>query len=186
MLRECWERFPRHRLQSKSLMHHGTCVTHVTWCMSWSLTRGGGENVPGIPGACATRNFTYLIRGPCTEMTDFGSRHTLEVYISTASFMEMRWVWAKSPIKAILFNWYSLLPINVHFDWYDLYWLIPIYANLRESMENNYTNAVEIIVIHPCVHYRFIHFRTEMHISHQEIQVINQSMMYLHNFLCVP
>ena len=32
--------------------------------MSGSLTRGGGENVPGIPGACATRNFTYLVRGP--------------------------------------------------------------------------------------------------------------------------
>ena len=61
--------FPRHRLQRKPLvsdpgMHHGTCVTHVPWCMSGSLTRGGGENVPGIPGACATRNFTYLVRGP--------------------------------------------------------------------------------------------------------------------------
>ena len=33
-------------------MHHGTCVTH-----------GGGENVPGIPGSCATRNLTYLTRG---------------------------------------------------------------------------------------------------------------------------
>ena len=50
--------FPRHRLQRKPLvndpgMHHGTCVTHVPWCISGSLTRGGGENVPGIPGACA-------------------------------------------------------------------------------------------------------------------------------------
>ena len=45
-------------------VHHGTCVTHVPWCMSESLTHGGGENVPGIPGACATRNFTYLARGP--------------------------------------------------------------------------------------------------------------------------
>ena len=34
-------------------MHHGTCVRHMSWCMSGSLTRGGGENVPGIPGACA-------------------------------------------------------------------------------------------------------------------------------------
>ena len=34
---------------------------HVPWCMSGSLTCGGGENVPG---ACATRNFTYLSRGP--------------------------------------------------------------------------------------------------------------------------
>ena len=49
---------PRHWLHRKTLvsdpdMHHGTCVTHVPWCMSGSLTRGGGENVPGIPGACA-------------------------------------------------------------------------------------------------------------------------------------
>ena len=28
------------------------------------LTRGGGENVPGIPGTYATRKFTYLARGP--------------------------------------------------------------------------------------------------------------------------
>ena len=62
--------FPRHELQSKLLvtdpdMHHGTCVTHVPLCMSGSLTHGGAENVPGIPGACATHNFTYLARGPC-------------------------------------------------------------------------------------------------------------------------
>ena len=63
------ERFPRHRLQMKLLvsdpgMHHGTCDTHVPWCMPGSRTPGGGENVPGIPGACATRNFAYLVRGP--------------------------------------------------------------------------------------------------------------------------
>ena len=50
--------FPTRRLQRKPLvsdpgMHHGTCVTHVPWCMSGSLTCGGGENVPGIPSACA-------------------------------------------------------------------------------------------------------------------------------------
>ena len=43
--RECLERFPCCRLQMKPLvsdpgMHHGTCVT----------------DVPGIPGACTTRN----------------------------------------------------------------------------------------------------------------------------------
>ena len=67
MLWECRERFPRHRLQREPLvsdpdMHHGTCVRHVPWCMSGSLTRGGGKNVPGIPGA--TPNFAYLVRGP--------------------------------------------------------------------------------------------------------------------------
>ena len=74
MRRECRECFPRHRLQRKLLssdpgMHHGTCVTHVPWCMSGSLTRGGGENVPGIPGACATRNSTYLVRGPLESVS---------------------------------------------------------------------------------------------------------------------
>ena len=63
------ERFPHHQLQRKPLvcdpsMHHGTHVTHVPWCMSGSLTHGGGEHDPGIPGACATRNFTCLPRGP--------------------------------------------------------------------------------------------------------------------------
>ena len=65
MRRECRERFPGHRLKRKPIvrdpgMHDGMCVTHV----SGSLTRGDGENVPGIPGTCATRNFTYLARGP--------------------------------------------------------------------------------------------------------------------------
>ena len=51
MRRECRERFPRHRCQKKSLvsdpsMHQRTCVTHVPWCMSGSLTRGGGETFP--------------------------------------------------------------------------------------------------------------------------------------------
>ena len=61
--------FPYHRLQRKPLvsdpgMHHGTCVTHVPWCMSASLTHGGGENIPGIPGACTAHTFTYLERDP--------------------------------------------------------------------------------------------------------------------------
>ena len=69
MRRECRERFPGHRLQKKLLVndpgkHHDTCVTHVPWCMSGSLTRDDGENVPGIPGACATCNLTYLARCP--------------------------------------------------------------------------------------------------------------------------
>ena len=70
--RDCRVRFPRHRLQRIPLvsdpgMHHGTCITHVPWCMSGSLTCGGGDNVPGIPGTCTTRNFTYLVRGPLKQ-----------------------------------------------------------------------------------------------------------------------
>ena len=66
--------FSRRRMQGKPLvsdpdMHHGTCVTHVTWCMSGPLTSGRGENVSGIPGACATHNFTFLARGPWGGIT---------------------------------------------------------------------------------------------------------------------
>ena len=46
--------FQRKPLFSDPGMHHGTCVTHVPWCMSGSLTCGDGESVPGIPGACAS------------------------------------------------------------------------------------------------------------------------------------
>ena len=38
-------------------MHHATCMMHVPWCMSRLLTRGDGETVPGIPGACTTAIF---------------------------------------------------------------------------------------------------------------------------------
>ena len=55
--------FPPPRISDPD-MHHGTCVTHVPWCMPGSLTSGflwsrrRGEMFP------ATCNFTYLVRGP--------------------------------------------------------------------------------------------------------------------------
>ena len=53
MRREWRERFPSKGLQMKPLfrdpdMHQDMCVTHVPWCMSGSLSAGGGENNPGI------------------------------------------------------------------------------------------------------------------------------------------
>ena len=82
------ERFLRHRLPKKITsydpgMHHGTCVVHVPWCMSGSLTRGDGEKIPGIPGAWATHNFTYLAKGPCwasTHPTDLCMHWNLYIY----------------------------------------------------------------------------------------------------------
>ena len=76
--------FPANRLQRKPLvnnpdMHHGTCVTHVPWCMSGSLTRGGRENVPDIPGACATHNFAYLVRSPL-QLTLNGERVSMRFH----------------------------------------------------------------------------------------------------------
>ena len=66
--RECRERFPRHRrlaiLTCITARASRTCRDACRDCwLTVSFEVGGGENVPGIPGACATRNFTYLVRG---------------------------------------------------------------------------------------------------------------------------
>ena len=97
MRREFRERFPRHRLQRKPpvsdpSMHHGTYVTHVPWCMWGSLIRGNGVNVPGIPGACANRKCSYLVRGPYPlELrieTCYDCPNTSEVILK----MQMNWL----------------------------------------------------------------------------------------------
>ena len=72
MRRGCRERFPCHQLQRKPLfsdpgMHH----VWRSWCMSGPLTCSGGKNVPGIPGECATPNFTYRLRGPFKIISNF-------------------------------------------------------------------------------------------------------------------
>ena len=43
---------PCRRIQRKPRVSDAG-MHHSTWCMSGLLTRGGGENVPGIPSACA-------------------------------------------------------------------------------------------------------------------------------------
>ena len=50
-------------------MNRGTCLTHVPWCMPGALTgRFFGSRWRGKRSrhsrACATRNFTYLLRSP--------------------------------------------------------------------------------------------------------------------------
>ena len=82
MRRECRERFPRHRGLAIP-----TCITARAWrtcrdaCrdrwLAVSFEVGGGEYVPSIPGACATRNFTYLARGPCDGLLLYGPKPLL-------------------------------------------------------------------------------------------------------------
>ena len=79
MHRECRERFPRHWLQRKLLvsdpgMHHDTCVTHVPWCKSGSLTRGRGKTFPAFPAHAQPAIFTYLARVPWIYTTWHGCR----------------------------------------------------------------------------------------------------------------
>ena len=88
--------------------HHGTCVTHVPWCMSGSLTRGGWENVAGIPGACATRNFTYLTRGPYHDIITCQTPHIspwIQASSKQASTINANWWWR----FVLKLNWPSVL-----------------------------------------------------------------------------
>ena len=48
----------RHVRHARAVMHAGIANYR------FPLISTAGENVPGIPGACATCNFTYLVRGP--------------------------------------------------------------------------------------------------------------------------
>ena len=51
-------------------MHHGTCATHVPWCMPGSLTNGflwsrrRGKMFPAFPMHAQPTTFAYLERGP--------------------------------------------------------------------------------------------------------------------------
>ena len=60
------------------------CVTHVPWCMSGPLTRGGGENVRGIPGACAPTILRIWQEAHCEtfRQAEFGE---YEVYFVLSS-----------------------------------------------------------------------------------------------------
>ena len=48
----------RHMRDARAVMHAGIANSR------FPLNSAAGGNVPGIPGACATRDFTYLVRGP--------------------------------------------------------------------------------------------------------------------------
>ena len=99
MHRERRKRFPRHRLHRKPPdsdpgMHHGTCVTH----------------------ACATRNFTYLARGPWsrhdhiagTKVNINGRRHSHVVVIETETGIQSNAVITRSNIYTIV--WFLRAP----------------------------------------------------------------------------
>ena len=60
----CMRREYRERFTTSQRSRHASQHVRDARAVSGSLTRYGGENVPGIPGACATRNFVYLVRGP--------------------------------------------------------------------------------------------------------------------------
>ena len=97
----------RKPLVSDPGMHHGTCVTHVSWFVSGSLTRGDGENVPDIPGACRTQTFAYLVRGPCSVA------RTMTIYwMGWYKYINSAWQWA-----LLIFCRYEC--VAIHYEYRD-------------------------------------------------------------------
>ena len=97
-----------------------TCVTHVPWCMPGSLTSGFPldsavrENVPGIPGACATRNVTYLVRCPLSVVEYHNRSYTcrhLCVCDTLASNYQIYW---------------TIISLTIFYLYYQLFWLTSI------------------------------------------------------------
>ena len=65
--------FPAIDLKKPLVIAIPACIMARAWrtcrdALSGSLTRVGGENDPGIPGACATPIFAYLARGSLYEI----------------------------------------------------------------------------------------------------------------------
>ena len=54
-----------HVRHARAVMHAGIANLRIP------LKSAAGENVPGIPGACATCKFTYLVRGPWTRIVSW-------------------------------------------------------------------------------------------------------------------
>ena len=62
--------FMYNRCSSGIYLMHDKCSSGI--CLMYEPLRtyiGCGESVPGIPSACATRNFTYLVRAPYNAAT---------------------------------------------------------------------------------------------------------------------
>ena len=65
----------RHVRHARAVKHAGIANKR------FALKSAAGENVPGIPGACATCNFTYLVRGPYLSLSPMESRCVRSNYI---------------------------------------------------------------------------------------------------------
>ena len=57
--------FKGNGLVSDPGMHHGTCVTHLPWCKSGSLVRGGGNTFPAFPAHAQPANMRIWQEAHC-------------------------------------------------------------------------------------------------------------------------
>ena len=105
--------FPHHRLQRKPLvndpgMHHGTCVT--PWCMSGSLTCGGGKTFPEFP-AHAHPQFYVSGKSPIEALV------LCSIYsLLTAMLLFLSCEWNKFTYPSVIIQHFSYEKRKAHKD----------------------------------------------------------------------
>ena len=202
--------FPRHRFQRKPLvsdpgMHHGTCVTHVLWSMSGTLTRCGRENVPGLPGTCATHIFSYLVRGPLTWIRGFialptesqgiqsvkfewSYKHYISMWLKMSSAISNHWK-ARGVMMPKLSSLESTLPEAVPPVTTNLAsWQLPVfsgcvYSDVNALVRNQYsTQVIHLIQIRFAIHHILEHPSIMSSIPHEEFRrkILTWFSVFLH------
>ena len=126
MRRKCRESFPHHRLQRKPLvsdpdMHHGTCVTHVPWCMSVSLNRGSGGKRSRHSRRMRNQQFYVSGKRPMASQNPDNSKTTKKT-----SKLHIGSLWGNSPAT----GGFSLQSDSKAFPYYNvimktIWWIKP-------------------------------------------------------------
>ena len=81
-----------------------------------SFEVSGGGNIPGIPGTCATRNFTYLVRGPCYNQVTIEPRSRNLVYMPCAKSCPDRII--NVDVHHISLQVYDYMMMNIFVQWF--------------------------------------------------------------------
>ena len=104
-------------------LHHGTCVTHVSWCMPGSLTSvsfevGGGGKRSRHSQRMRNPQFTYLARGPLFVVRALASGihgilipllcdiYAYQIHPSHCLQWELRYLWISVAIKVYRFGYF--------------------------------------------------------------------------------
>ena len=124
--------------------------------LTFSPPVGGRENVPGLPGTCATRNFTYMARGPLS----------LKMIRHSSEFFSMKILKKPFPYST---KWaYGEISGTLYMDVQDrIYWLFssveprPESAAILAYVEVNLCICLlkTVLMINPSVVYFICHFR---------------------------
>ena len=131
MHRECRERFTRHQLQRKPRvidpgMHHGTCISHVPWCMTVGITnpRWRGKRSRHSRGMHNSQ-FYVSAKRPIVDPYPSVSFHwhcdnpgtasnASEAYLLTVTHLSGGWSYGSTTIRSALFNIDRFLVITRH------------------------------------------------------------------------